>query len=115
MPSETETLGFVVLEALASGLPVVGVAAGGVLDIVQHGVTGFLAPPGDREMSDFSNYVNQLKENEELRSQISEAGRHWAEQFSWKSATDRLRMVQYPAAIRIHAAKYGKTASVDEL
>jgi hypothetical protein len=43
MPSDTETLGFVVMEAMASGLPVVGVAAGGLLDIVQNGVTGYLA------------------------------------------------------------------------
>jgi sulfoquinovosyltransferase len=40
MPSETETLGFVVLEAMASGVPVVAVAAGGLTDIVQHSKTG---------------------------------------------------------------------------
>ncbi len=34
MPSETETLGFVVLEAMASGLAVVAVAAGGLTDII---------------------------------------------------------------------------------
>ena len=34
MPSETETLGFVVLEAMASGLAVVSVAAGGLTDII---------------------------------------------------------------------------------
>lgn len=34
MPSETETLGFVVLEAMASGLAVVSVAAGGLTDIL---------------------------------------------------------------------------------
>jgi sulfoquinovosyltransferase len=34
MPSETETLGFVALEAMASGIPVVCVAAGGLVDIV---------------------------------------------------------------------------------
>ena len=40
MPSETETLGFVALEAMASGLPVVAVAAGGLTDIItQPGVT----------------------------------------------------------------------------
>ncbi len=44
MPSETETLGFVALEAMASGLPVVAVAAGGLVDIVtQPGVIGVLA------------------------------------------------------------------------
>ncbi len=36
MPSETETLGFVVLEAMASGLAVVAVAAGGLKDILTH-------------------------------------------------------------------------------
>ena len=43
MPSESETLGFVVLEAMASGLPVVAVAAGGLLDILtEPGRTGGL-------------------------------------------------------------------------
>ncbi len=41
MPSETETLGFVALEAMASGLAVVAVAAGGLTDIISHpGRTG---------------------------------------------------------------------------
>jgi sulfoquinovosyltransferase len=34
MPSDSETLGFVVLEAMASGVPVVGVAAGGLVDLI---------------------------------------------------------------------------------
>ena len=43
MPSETETLGFVALEAMASGLAVVAVAAGGLVDIVSRpGQTGEL-------------------------------------------------------------------------
>lgn len=45
MPSETETLGFVALEAMASGLPVVAVAAGGLVDIItKPGVIGELIP-----------------------------------------------------------------------
>lgn len=48
MPSETETLGFVVLEAMASGLPVVAVAAGGLTDIItEPGKTGLLYQPAD--------------------------------------------------------------------
>lgn len=44
-----ETLGFVVLEAMASGLPVVAVRAGGIPDILtKQGVTGFLYEPGEQ-------------------------------------------------------------------
>ncbi|WVQ76957.1 hypothetical protein IAR50_006636 [Cryptococcus sp. DSM 104548] len=43
-PSFTETFGQVVLEALASGLPVVGLDAEGTRDLVQHSSTGFLLP-----------------------------------------------------------------------
>lgn len=47
MPSESETLGFVVLEAMACEVPVVAVAAGGIPDIItQPGTTGFLYQPG---------------------------------------------------------------------
>ena len=45
MPSETETLGFVALEAMASGLAVVAVAAGGLVDIIKKpGITGADVP-----------------------------------------------------------------------
>ncbi len=45
MPSETETLGFVALEAMASGLPVVAVAAGGLVDIItKPGLIGACTP-----------------------------------------------------------------------
>lgn len=46
MPSETETLGFVALEAMASGLAVVAVAAGGLVDIItKPGITGGPSDP----------------------------------------------------------------------
>lgn len=47
MPSESETLGFVVLEAMSSGLPVVAVAAGGLVDIMKNivGEAGATAHP----------------------------------------------------------------------
>jgi L-malate glycosyltransferase len=47
LPSETESFGLVALEAMASGVPVVASDVGGLPEVVEHGVCGFLAPVGD--------------------------------------------------------------------
>ena len=49
MPSESETLGFVVIEALSSGIPVVSVRAGGIPDIIgdKEGEIAYMYEPGD--------------------------------------------------------------------
>ena len=44
-----ETFGIGILEAMASAVPVLGYAQGGILDLVKHGVNGYLAKPGDYE------------------------------------------------------------------
>jgi glycosyltransferase involved in cell wall biosynthesis len=50
LTSDVEGLPMALLEAAASGLPVVATAAGGVAEIVAEGVTGFLTPPGELPM-----------------------------------------------------------------
>jgi len=46
-PSFYESQGLAILEAMAAGKPVVATDAGGVRDVVSHGETGLLVPPGN--------------------------------------------------------------------
>lgn len=49
LPSLSEGLGRVVIEAMATGTPVIGSHVGGIPEMVEEGLTGFLVPPGDEE------------------------------------------------------------------
>ncbi|KAF9680018.1 hypothetical protein SADUNF_Sadunf06G0076500 [Salix dunnii] len=100
MPSESETLGLVVLEAMSSGIPVVAARAGGIPDIIspeQDGKTGFLYNPGD--LDDCLSKLEPLLDNKELRETMGEAARQDMEKYDWKAATKKIRNEQYNAAI----------------
>ena len=115
MPSETETLGFVVLEAMASGIPVVAIGANGILDIIEHGKTGLLAYPHPQNtVEQFTNNVRQLTQDPVLRENISHQSRIWAEQWNWKAATHKLRTSQYRAAIQLHQKRFNQSFAMEE-
>lgn len=80
-PSATETFGNVVLEALSSGLPVIGANAGGVQNLVEDGVTGYLCEPKDTEA--FVQQTTLLLEKRLLRESFSIAARNFARTLSW--------------------------------
>jgi glycosyltransferase involved in cell wall biosynthesis len=80
-PSETETFGNVTLEAMSSGLPAVVADATGSNALVDHGVTGFLAPP--RDSSAFLGFVTRLVQDQDLRRSMGQAARAAAEKYEW--------------------------------
>ncbi len=96
-----ETFGQTLQEAHASGLPVVAPRAGGPIDIVEHGVDGFLYEPEDD--ADMRAHVEQLVADEALRSRMGEAGRRAVLGRSWESVCDDL-MRHYEHAIAATAA-----------
>jgi len=87
-PSSFETFGNVVLEAMASGIPAVGVREGGVMNIIDHGKTGYLAEPKDPES--FAAYLRKLIVNQVERKGFALEGRAYAASKSWKSVFDNL-------------------------
>lgn len=105
MPSDSETLGFVVLESMASGVPVVGANAGGIPNLIKDGVDGYLVEPGD-----IDGYVDRLEKlrDQKLRTEMGKAARKEAERWSWEAATSVLRNVQYERAmINFHSRAFG--------
>jgi glycosyltransferase involved in cell wall biosynthesis len=95
--SRTETFGNVVLEAMASGMPVVASRAGGVGDTVQSGTTGLLVEPGDSP-AQFAAAVLSLVDQAELRRKMSRAARAFAQSQSWDAIMGDLRL-RYQVAV----------------
>ena len=105
MPCDTETLGLVAIEAMASGIPVVGVAAGGLVDIIQSDINGFLVD-NDDGMIEFTERSTQLIRDVELRTRLGANARKWAEGLSWEAATSKLRNIQYRSVIAATQEKW---------
>lgn len=80
-PSTTETFGNVVLEAMASGLPVVAAAAGGPKGIVKRSEAGFAVAPKDE--SAFYEKISQIIDDPALYQQFSKNAVQYAQDQSW--------------------------------
>ena len=88
-PSSTETLGLVLLEAMAAGCPVVGANRGGIPDIVSDGLNGCLYDPDQPDS--FVTAVDRLLGDATTRRSLRLAARQEAERWGWSGATDQLR------------------------
>ena len=97
-----ETFGQTLQEAAASGLPVVAPAAGGPLDLVADGVTGYLVPPSDPDA--FTAAVARLAADPAARAAFGAAGRRKVLSRSWPALTEEL-IGHYAAVLGARRAK----------
>jgi glycosyltransferase involved in cell wall biosynthesis/predicted metal-dependent phosphoesterase TrpH len=86
-PSATDTFGQVILEAQASGLPVVAVAAGGPLSLIEDRVTGLLRAPDAHALA---KAVLELMDSPLLRASLARAGIVSVRGRTWERALSRL-------------------------
>jgi glycosyltransferase involved in cell wall biosynthesis len=104
-PSRTETLGLVLLEAMAAGCPVVAARSGGIPDIVEDGVNGYLFDPTDEQGAIMA--TQRLLSNPTERETLRCNARCEAERWSWAAATLQLR--NYYQSV-IHAETFSTAA-----
>ena len=98
LPSQTESFGLVALEAMASGVPVIASDVGGLPEVVEHGVTGFLAPVGDVEQ--MAQYAVQILSDCATCQRFSRAARKRAiEKFDYHDIIPQYEAV-YERALR---------------
>ena len=88
-PSRTETLGLVLLEAMAAGTPVVAARSGGIPDIVTDGVNGYLFDPLQEDGA--ITATQRLFANPQEREILRQNARLEAERWGWAAATQQLR------------------------
>jgi L-malate glycosyltransferase len=90
LPSDAESFGLAALEAMACGVPVIGTAAGGLPEVVEDGVCGYLKPVGDVEgMADSA--LTLLRDPERWKRFSAEARRRAVEEFPTGDIVSRYR------------------------
>jgi glycosyltransferase involved in cell wall biosynthesis len=84
--SSFEAFGYVFVEALSSGVPIVTTAVGGTDELISHGVTGYVCDPWDPNT--FADYLQILAEDPQLRAKMSVAARERAAAYSATKMVD---------------------------
>jgi colanic acid/amylovoran biosynthesis glycosyltransferase len=105
LPSFAEGIPIVLMEAMASGLPVVTTQIAGIPELVAHDDSGLLVPPGDVDA--LVDALIYLAQSEERRRELGNAGRQAIRrEFDLRSCASELARVHASAA-----ARYGRVLS----
>ena len=100
---ETEGLGVVLLEAMASGVPVIGTNVGGIPDIIKDGKTGLLAL--QRNPHDLAEKILRILDDEALRKELAEKGHDFVKQeFSWEVVAGKFKKIYSEALLPVPLA-----------
>ena len=92
-PSSTETLGLVLLEAMAAGCPVIGANKGGIPDIINDGINGCLYDPDEKDNGERSliEATKKILADKNKKETMRKEARKEAEQWDWNQATLQLQ------------------------
>ena len=102
-PAHVEAFSRVILEAMASGLPVVSTVVGGTPEMVDHGVTGILVQPGDERS--LAEAIDTLHADRRLAERMGRAGRRKAAKiFSLELHAERVAAL-YDSLLAAKAAR----------
>lgn len=101
LSSIKETFGIGTLEAMAAGKPILGWAQGGNLDLVKHGVNGYLAQPDNYE--DLANGLEYCLAHQRT---LGDNGREMAKKYTWREVCEKVARV-YEVAYNSPVASVG--------
>jgi glycosyltransferase involved in cell wall biosynthesis len=90
LPSQAEGFGLVLIEAMATGIPVVGTDAPGIRNVIQHGTTGLLTPIASP--AGLAAAISKLLDDKNLRESLAVAALADVQaKFSWTSVLPQYR------------------------
>jgi len=101
MPSRYESFGLVAIEAMAAGTPVIALAVGGLKEVVDDGVTGFLVQPGESEVTTIVDRLKRLATDNSLLSSMKIAARKsFVDRFTIEKMVEAAEPIYFSAAAR---------------